>query len=186
MPWTIFGILILSLDGCGAPTPVPPPRTVKAAPPVEARPNDSSPGHNSSSPVPPNQMSPHEEDVWVIIGGQFTPDHLGPQRHRELLERLVTEPAAYLGALESLLLTTERSPADLSALYPEALLEPLVQRGNRDAALGAMNISRRYQDAKYEAHTTAVPEGDTMENLQSRLQQRIDALRPLTNALFGR
>lgn len=183
MRWLALVVLMSNLGGCRGGTAAP----GSHGEPIAIEPVPSALPDASSPLVAPAGDAPDHDDVSVLIGGRFSPDHLGPVRYRELLDRLVADPSAHLRTLKAMLLEHERSPLELSELYPQALLDPLVQRGNLDASLLAMELMRRYREAVYEAHgPLQVPDGDTRENVQHRLRQRIDALSPLTRLLFRR
>jgi hypothetical protein len=45
-----------------------------------------------------------EKDILLIVGGDFSPDSVGPQRYKATVDRLRTAPDQYLDAVESMFL----------------------------------------------------------------------------------
>ena len=74
--------------------------------------------------LPPRQPNQTERDLAIIVGGNFTPDALGPE-HGRIRERLRAAPAAYLDAFERLFLARGANAPTLARLRPEAFLAQL-------------------------------------------------------------
>lgn len=66
-----------------------------------------------------------ENDVLLVIGGNFTPDHLGPEGYAEVVARVRKQPEVYLSTFESMALGANFDALTLSRLHPEALLKQL-------------------------------------------------------------
>ncbi len=60
-------------------------------------------------------VSQVEHDLWLIIGGHFSPDHLGPDVHAAIVERARARAPLYLGVLMDRVLRTD--PAWLSSMH---------------------------------------------------------------------
>ncbi len=66
-----------------------------------------------------------DHDLQTIIGGQGSPDHLGPAAYQQLVQRVGANPQAYVQALERRYLTAGTRPLDLADLHLANLI-PLV------------------------------------------------------------
>ena len=45
----------------------------------------------------PNQV---DQDLAIIVGGSFSPDHIGPTAHQQIVRRVRAAPDQYLQAFE--------------------------------------------------------------------------------------
>lgn len=119
--WWCGAALVVGV-ACGTPAPQGEP-----TPAEPVAPEDSPGGEAPSSAETPAQPSPSasidpqvEADVALIIGGTFSPDHLGPARYDEVVARAKADAPAYLDALDHFV--AEASAARLADVYPSALL----------------------------------------------------------------
>ncbi len=77
------------------------------------------------SPAPPRELSAEvESDVRTIIGGMFSPDHLGPDVYSEILSRAHADSATYVVALIEVV-GDSPDAMWLSSIYAAHLLELL-------------------------------------------------------------
>lgn len=142
--------------------------------------------------LPPRQPNQTERDLAVIVGGNFTPDSLGPE-HDRILERLRAAPAAYLDAFERLFLARGANAQVLSDLRPEAFLAELQSVAPERVRTIAERLVRRYDSALSVADHAAATEGDLTEALPpgettrfvSRLNRRRQTLRTLLGTAGG-
>lgn len=67
-----------------------------------------------------------ENDVLLVVGGNFTPDHLGPEAYAEVVARVRKQPEVYLSTFESLALGANFDALTLSRLHPVVLFKLLV------------------------------------------------------------
>lgn len=67
-----------------------------------------------------------ENDLLLVIGGNFTPDHLGPEAYAEVVARVRKQPEVFLSAFESLALGANFDALTLSRLHPVVLFKLLV------------------------------------------------------------
>jgi hypothetical protein len=72
--------------------------------------------------MPPN-IEDMKKDVMLVVGGDFTPDSIGPDRYQSLVSRVRSDAAAYLNVLESLYLGTNFDAMAQSELYIPAFLK---------------------------------------------------------------
>jgi hypothetical protein len=73
-----------------------------------------------AEPTPPTAI---EQDLRTMIGGNFTPDHLGPDVYRAILARLRERPNAYLDELVDHVVGPHPEPGWLSAVHVPAVLD---------------------------------------------------------------
>ena len=50
-----------------------------------------------AQPRPQNQV---DQDIAIIVGGSFSPDHIGPTAHQQIVRRVRAAPDRYLQAFE--------------------------------------------------------------------------------------
>lgn len=67
-----------------------------------------------------------ENDLLLVISGNFTPDHLGPETYAEVVARVRKQPEDFLVTFESLALGTNFDALTLSRLHPVVLFKLLV------------------------------------------------------------
>jgi|GEM_PF-2933657 hypothetical protein len=92
------------------------------------------------------EASPVSTDVALVIGGQFSPDHLGPEAYAAVIARVAAAPADHLQALTAQVRVA--STAQLLTLWPSALLRltwPLDPVGTQAATA---EIQATYQKVK--------------------------------------
>jgi hypothetical protein len=73
-----------------------------------------------------------ENDINIIVGGNFTPDAMGPDVHGAILARVRTRPRDYLTKFEEMFLLKQLDPHLHSKLYLPRLLEILIVLRPRD------------------------------------------------------
>ncbi|TWT45636.1 hypothetical protein RAS1_20640 [Phycisphaerae bacterium RAS1] len=78
-------------------------------------------------------------DIQTIVGGNFTPDGVGPDLHRQTLERLHQRPDAYLTTFAEMYAGQRFEPQKWADLYLPTFLE-LVQK---DEPARSREVARR-------------------------------------------
>ncbi|HET9179991.1 MAG TPA: hypothetical protein VFQ24_16675 [Terriglobia bacterium] len=63
-----------------------------------------------------------KKDILEIVGGNFSPDSVGPDRYAAIVSRVRSQAAEYLNVLESLFLGTNFDAVAHSELYIPAFL----------------------------------------------------------------
>jgi hypothetical protein len=106
----------------------------------------------NSGPTGPDATPTVQDDVRLIVSGNFSQDALGPDRYREILARLAAAPLEYLAAFRALVqgmdagrLSSLHLPWFLTVL---ARTEPVAARG------AATELLRAYEKAVQEVDTT--------------------------------
>jgi hypothetical protein len=74
---------------------------------------------------PQNQV---DQDIAMIVGGSFSPDHIGLTAYQQIIRRVRAAPDQYLQAFERQFLRSGVDPLDLADLYLPAFLELLADR----------------------------------------------------------
>jgi hypothetical protein len=88
-----------------------------------------------AQPRPQNQV---DQDIAIIVGGSFSPDHIGPTAHQQIVRRVRAAPDQYLQAFERRFLRSGVDPLDLADLYLPVFLQLLADRAPQQThALGA-------------------------------------------------
>jgi hypothetical protein len=136
------------------------------------------------TPQPPDTDEITQE-VWRIVGGDFTPDAIGPERYDAQVARVRERPAAYLDAFESMFLGVAFDARLQSELHPEALFKITVEadadrtRAIADQLLRQLDAVMLIRDeaADTEALFSLLPEETA--NVSRRLEQRRAQLRSL-------
>ena len=127
-----------------------------------------------------------EQDVLQLVGGNFTPDALGPA-YDAILARARAAPDAYLDAFERLFLRTPIDPKVHSGLHLPGLLRLLADRApERVRALAGQLLSQ--YDAATRITDDASERAAVLEALPpetSRFVQRLDRRRDELRAILG-
>jgi hypothetical protein len=116
--------------------------------------------------------------VLVMIGGMFTPDHVGPDAFERQVQEARSHAAAYLDALDDVL--GGASDDALSSLLPTVLFSLLSPHADRHAHASAQCALARYQAATARARVAA--QGHRDDALAWRLQR----LETMTQGLGAR
>lgn len=88
--------------------------------------------------MPSSQLNQTDRDITAIVGGSFSPDHLGPAAYQQILRRVQASPPQYLQSFERRFLAPGVDPLTLADLYLPAFLQLLADRAPQEArALGA-------------------------------------------------
>src|SRR5205807_2651911 len=78
---------------------------------------------NMSSDKQVNDLKDMENDIWTIVGGDFSPDSLGPERYEAMIARVRSRAGDYLNLLESLFLGPNFDAVMQSRLYLPSFLK---------------------------------------------------------------
>ena len=132
---------------------------------------------------PQNQV---DQDIAIIVGGSFSPDHIGPTAHEQIVRRARAAPDQYLQAFERRFLRPGVDPLDLADLYLPAFLQLLADRAPQQIrALGA-RLAAVYSSAippgAREDWETLDDEGEPDEPTRKRrrLEQHLATLAAMT------
>ncbi len=71
----------------------------------------------------PTNSEEMQKDIMTVVGGDFTPDSIGPDRYNATVARIRADAGSYLGVLESLFLGANFDAAAQSELYIPAFLK---------------------------------------------------------------
>lgn len=112
-----------------------------------------------------------EADVHQMIGGHFTPAHIGPDAHAAVVARAEANPAHYVRMIR-MVLGENPTPAWLSSVHTPAILGFLAT--HTDVSQEAERELALYERA------VANPPDDRDENWSYRMRDRIQMLRQLT------
>lgn len=110
-----------------------------------------------------------EDDVRLVIGGSFSPDHLGPDRYEAIRARARARAVLYLAVLDRVVGTMD--PAQLSSSHAPALLTLIEDVAPRETRLAARRLLA--------LHVAALRAPPSDEYQRARLEQRIATLRLL-------
>jgi hypothetical protein len=115
-----------------------------------------------------------EHDVRTIIGGHFAVDHLGPEVHRGVMDRLRARPRVYLGVLRRVL----RGSQDVS--YLSSTYAPnLIQLAGEVDPAAARNAAADLVPLFERMLASAGPPPSSDPDRAVRLQQHIKTLQML-------
>lgn len=120
-------------------------------------------------------VSQVEHDLGLMIGGQFAPDHLGPERYQEILDRGGTRPELYLGVLVERVVGAAPDAGWLSSMHVPYLVELLGERAPETARIAARRLLPLHEAAL--RASTPAPADD--EHRAARLRERVEHLRRL-------
>ncbi len=118
-------------------------------------------------------VSQVEHDLWLIVGGHFSPDHLGPDVVDAILERAKARPSLYLGVLMDRVLLDD--PGWLSSAHVPNVPRLLKDEAPDDARAAARALLGVHREAA--AASDPAPADD--EYRLVRLQERIALLERL-------
>ncbi|MBI4902286.1 MAG: hypothetical protein HY820_01540 [Acidobacteria bacterium] len=125
------------------------------------------------------------KDIGVIVGGHFTPDHLGPL-FNQISARARSQAAEYLRVFESLYITRPMNARAQSNLHLVALLkllspqEPARVRQLASALLGRYETAMSVADSLIEEEGSLEALPHRTSTMARRLNRRRESLRRLT------
>lgn len=134
----------------------------------------------------PRTTNQIDQDIATIVGGYFSPDHLGPTAYDEIVRRVRAAPDAYLQAFEARFLRPGQDPLALADLYLPALFQLLADRQPAQVRAMAGRVSALL--------TTGIPAGrpedwealddegepDDTTRKRRRLQEQLTTLAAVT------
>jgi hypothetical protein len=106
----------------------------------------------SVGPVGPDAGPTVEQDVRLIVLGDFTEDALGPERYRGVLARLAAAPLEYLQAFRAFV-RQPMTASQLSELQLPWFLTLLARTDPTSARQGAAELMAAYERAAQEVGT---------------------------------
>jgi hypothetical protein len=114
-----------------------------------------------------------ENDIGLMIGGNFAPDHLGPDVYAAILQRVHTDPEEYLDVFTGRFLARVTTPEALADLMPEAILGELQADAPKRVRELAVGILEACEKAIVESPPAAEDseEGRRLVHLRSRANQ---------------
>lgn len=137
-----------------------------------------------TTPPPTDEIN---QDISLIVSGNFTPDSVGPDTYNAVVERARENVGAYLAVFESQFLGEYYDPLTQSELYPTALLE-VVSPADPDAVQAmAGRLMRQYDttlvlfDRAPDADVLAEVFDEDTVHMAVRLDDRRRQLRSLTD-----
>ena len=126
-----------------------------------------------------------EQDVQLIVGGDFSPDSIGPEKYNATVARVRSRPGDYLDALESLYMGPNFDAEIQSHLYLPAFLaliadlEPERVRKTAEKLLKQFNDVMVIYDQAKDKETLHAILPDHVIDLMQRLEQRRMQLKAL-------
>lgn len=127
------------------------------------------------------QTTQRTEDIYMVVGGNFTPDSLGPETYDALVARVQADPRGYLDRFEKLFLGQSFDALAQSRLHLPAFLrlladvEPERVKGLASRLLHQYNAVLVLYDSASDkqALATVVPE-ETLRLSQRLHRRRLD------------
>lgn len=126
-----------------------------------------------------SRMGQIEQDIALMVQGSFTPDAIGPDRHREVLGRVRAHPAQYLAAFEGLYGSPPIAPDVHSNLYLAVPLRVLAESDRPRVQAVVQRLLKQY-DAVLLAYDEARDKAAALALLPeetARMIQRLNARR---------
>ncbi len=126
-------------------------------------------------------------DVRTIVGGDFTPDCLGPEKYERIKNSARNRAEDYLTVFDHMYLSERYDAAQVSELYLPSFLELVKDRAPEHTRRSAEALRTRY-DAALISHDAAVDRDRFMKLLADepqRLLQRVRTKRIELDALLA-
>jgi hypothetical protein len=105
-----------------------------------------------------------DRDIVLVVGGSFSPDHIGPDRHAEVAERVRLGAAEYLARFDALFLQGDAPDLQQLEAHLPTLLELTAEGDPARTAAMAMRLRRAYPLA-----LELAADRDARERLRQRL-----------------
>lgn len=126
-----------------------------------------------------------EKDIWLVVGGNFTPDSIGPDAYNATIARIRSQSNDYLNVLESLFMGPNFDAQLQSNLYLPAFLSLISDLEPERVHKVAEKLLKQFNDmmviydqtSDKRMLSTLLPE-DTI-SLTQRLEQRRMQLKAL-------
>lgn len=126
-------------------------------------------------------------DVQLIVGGNFTPDCLGPEKYERVKNSARDRAEDYLAVFDHMYLSERYDAAQVSELYLPSFLELVKDKSPEHTRRSAEALRTRY-DAALISHDAATDRERFMELLADepqRLLQRVRTKRLELDALLA-
>jgi hypothetical protein len=119
-----------------------------------------------------------KKDILLVVGGDFSPDSVGPDKYAAIVSRVRARASGYLDVLESLFLGTNFDAAAQSELYIPAFLKMVADVEPERVRSLAKQLVKQY-DSVLVLHD-AIKDKETLfhalppetANMARRLEQR--------------
>ncbi|WP_305044241.1 hypothetical protein [Geoalkalibacter sp.] len=118
-------------------------------------------------------------DILLVVGGNFTPDHLGPEGYAVVAARLRAAPEDYLSAFEKMFIGENFDALNLSRLHPVALLKQLAGTSPSRVRQTAERLLKQLDAVLvvYDAASDKQALSQLLPESTMRLSQRLDQCR---------
>ncbi|MBN1770880.1 MAG: hypothetical protein JXB32_06465, partial [Deltaproteobacteria bacterium] len=162
-PW--LGLVAWWLGASGAGCPAAPPPVPPSVGPTQLPAGDGGAAGPEAAPGPtaPGEEA-LDEEILLVVGGNFAPDHLGPERYASIVERVRTHAAACLTRFDERFLRGAAPDPDQLELHLPTLLG-LAAAGD---PAGALALARRLRSA-YPLALEMARDAGQRERLRQRL-----------------
>ncbi|TWT45637.1 hypothetical protein RAS1_20650 [Phycisphaerae bacterium RAS1] len=117
-----------------------------------------------------------KSDLLLIVGGNFMPDCIGPDKHAEVCGRVQAAPDDYLQVFDSVFLAERYDATQVSSLYLPSFLEMVKNREPRHVRWSADALRTRY-DAALISYDAARDKQKFMELLPDEPQRLVERVR---------
>ncbi len=118
-------------------------------------------------------MSQSEEErrVWMVVGGKFTPDSIGPTEYDRVVAAIRAAPAAHLQAFRSLFLTGRPNADYLTDLHLPNFLKIVAPVAQAEVRKIAQMMTSRLAGLS-NAHETEAEASESVERIDELARRR--------------
>lgn len=126
-------------------------------------------------------------DIQTIVGGNFTPDGVGPDVHRQTLERLRRRPSEYLATFSEMYAGSRFEPQKWADLHLPTFLELVRPEEPQRSGETARRLIERLDATLYTLDHARDSDAflKLLEPEAARVVQRLDRQRTELRALLG-
>jgi hypothetical protein len=101
---------------------------------------------NMSMNIPTQELATAEKDIELIVGGNFTPDSIGPDKYAEVLARLRANPSRYLGDFEARFMGSNFDAELQSNMFSSAFLNLIADIAPEQVRWTAERLLKSFDD----------------------------------------